>query len=330
MHNQMTAIDYTLTAQRREREAKRRVMNFGAAEGPAGQILIHQHLGTLIDYVAEVRKVPPTARKPGRQKSLLSWLFWEMYGASNEKVALAMLSGGLNAALAHEPLRRGSDSGVKGMLAIGWALWRECRGVAISRDKRARKEIIKAVEKLQNIQAREIVERIIARRHGVEFPEWTQEQLVQAGAWGYDCIVHALPNVFPERPGRVLAITESEAEAVAAIVRDLQWQHPVFVPSRVEPEPWTRFRNSDGTPFVHGARDEPTIRQAMRSGSMAVHVEAVNHLQATRWTFDRAVFNFILALFRDREGRKLIKRHRGESAKISGQASASKWKWCHR
>jgi DNA-directed RNA polymerase len=314
-------VHQKLTTERWEKNVERMVANFGASRSPEGQAIIRRHLGRLIDYIAERRKERPTPHQRGRQKSLKVWLYDAMEGIDDEGIALAVVSGGLNNVLAPKRPRKNkkskpkprSNSGLEGILDIGLEVWRQCRGAAIYRaNKKAYAEIQREVVGIPSIRERGIEERKILRKYGVAFPDWKPEQLYDAGSWGYDCLTSALPDIFPARRGSVLAISESESETIEAIVRDMKWRHPWYVPSEQEPSPWTdEFRNDEGLPFAK-ARDEDAFRQAMKSGTMSTHVNAVNYLQSIEWTLHKRTLDFVIALAECLEGRKLIKKHKGD------------------
>jgi hypothetical protein len=302
----MMSIDLDRTKARFNKNNERRITNFGYAASPEGQDIIKRHIVPLVEFIAKVRKeCPPPRKRP--QRSLTQELWRAMDGVPNDVMAWAVFAGTLNAIWTREP---DASAALKARLAIGWEIWRECRGVAIRKaDKQLASEIAKAAVRKGSMQAREAQERRRLRTHGVDFPRWGPDLLVLAGNWGYDCLRQALPNIFPETSDGIPAIDADAVDDAEAFVREvLMFRSPVYSPSSEPPPPWTDFEDADGTCFVRKSRDEATIRDAMASGQMQPHVDAVNHLQATAWMINEPVLDFIKEVAKRRAGRKLLKK----------------------
>jgi DNA-directed RNA polymerase len=117
-----------------------------------------------------------------------------------------------------------------------------------------------------------------------------------------------LPEVFPEAADGVPAIDAGVVDDAEGLVRELLLAHPVFSPSLKPPTPWADFDDAHGTPFVRNARDEKAIRLAMASGQMKPCVDAVNYAQSIAWMINEPVLEFVKALAKRPDGRKLLKK----------------------
>jgi DNA-directed RNA polymerase len=67
----------------------------------------------------------------------------------------------------------------------------------------------------------------------------------------------------------------------------------VWVPDLRPPEPWTQFYNTDGIPFLRHCRDEQAALDAISTGQMRPHMDAVSYLQGTPWSINEPVLDFI-------------------------------------
>jgi hypothetical protein len=171
-----------------------------------------------------------------------------MEGVPDDVMTWAVFRGALNAIWTRKP---DPSAALKARIAIGWEIWQQSRAVAIHRaDKKVAAKISKAVVRKGNIQAREVEERKQLRKHSIDFPRWGSELLALAGNWGYDCLLRALPEVFPETSDGVPAIDADVVDEAAAFVRELMLAHPVYSPSLGPPPPWVDFKDAYGTPFV--------------------------------------------------------------------------------
>jgi Autographiviridae RNA polymerase len=298
-------MDFERTVERFEKHNERQIGSFGYASGPEGRAIIKQYIDPVIGFIAQVREeCPPPRKRP--QMSLTPELWRAMEGVPDDVMAWAVFRGALNAIWTRKP---DPSAALKARITIGWEIWRQSRAVAIHRaDKKVAAKISKAVVRKGNIQAREIEERKQLRKHSIDFPRWGPELLALAGNWGYDCLLRALPEVFPETSDGVPAIDADVVDEAAAFVRELMLAHPAYSPSLEPPPPWVDFKDAYGTPFVRNAREETAIRLAMASGQMQAHVAAANYLQSVAWMINEPVLDFVKELAKCPDGRKLLKK----------------------
>jgi DNA-directed RNA polymerase len=280
-------LDHTRTVARFNQGTARLATRFGYSWTAEGRTIVEHHIQPLTDFIAGVRKkCPPPRKRP--QPSLTPDLWRRMSGVPNAVLATAVFQGAINAIWSRD--MADPSRALKARLAIGWEIWRQCRGAALS--KRLAAKITKGAARKGSMQAREIEERKLLHKHGIKFPRWSADVLAHAGNWGFDCLLRALPHVFYELDG-----TPELFENVL-IDPEALW-HPVHSPLSSAPAPWTDFEAADGTPFVRNARDETAIRLAMVSGQMRKHVDAVNKLQSVAWMINEPVLAFVKDLARD-------------------------------
>jgi DNA-directed RNA polymerase len=286
------------------------VEGFGYAAGAEGRRIVNRYVTPLAAFIAEQWAERPSPRKRTRQ-SLTMELWDDLEGASDEALAVTILSGALNSIWTRKP--NDESAAVHGKIAIGREIWREARGAYIRQtNSEVAAQISKAVLRKGTMQAREQLERKILHGHGIaDFPVWPDERLHLAGAWGLDCLVHGpLAEIFLLHDG-LLCIDEGVIDHVAALVEVAMLAQPIYIPALESPLPWINFRNADETPFVRSARNEPAIQEAMVAG--IAHVNAVNSLQSVGFTINKRILDFVRRAAKDPEGRKLLRKvkHKG-------------------
>jgi DNA-directed RNA polymerase len=309
-------VDYERTARRFYRNAQRQLKGFGYAAGPEGRILIERYVEPLTRIITKARRKRPTLHKRA-QKSLTPELFDALVGASSRALAVSILGGTLNAIASR---KSGDTSAAPKYKRIGQEIWRECRGVAIKRaDKEAAAQIARDVIRIRRgntMAARKRLERNIAQEHNIEYPEWSPLQLFRAGAWAIDCLSQlelknpssTLTDLFPIRDDGLVGIDASEIDDAALIVKGMEFARPVFMPSLEPPAPWVSFRDADGTPFVRKAQNKDAIEEAMASGQMQAHVNAVNSLQNVAFKINQPVLDFVQRAAKHPEGKLLLRK----------------------
>jgi hypothetical protein len=309
------SVDYAKTVERHNKHVEHILDSKGYASTPEGRALVNQCLDQLTDFIASKRKQRPSSHKRAI-RSLRPDVWRAIRGVPDGVMARAILIGLFNGIWGYRP-ERGEAREAK--VTIGREIERQCRGVAIRRgNPQAAREITVAAAKRGSTRARDRVERQVLNQHAdmhaaaglkpIKVKPWNVERRLLVGNWGWDCVLQALPDVFCEGPNGLPSIRESAVDQGAEIAHALMMQHPVFVPSLEEPTPWTDFEDENGTPFVRNARDEKTIRQAMASGQMQPHVNAVNALQRVGWTINTDVLDLLQKLRSTPEGCALLRK----------------------
>jgi DNA-directed RNA polymerase len=153
--------------------------------------------------------------------------------------------------------------------------------------------------------------RAIARHAGYHEQCWTPLTVRAVGEWAYQLVMATLPEAFIQvedvnEDGIVIeipTITEGALAVGEAAVEDCLRRNPVFLPCVSPPKPWTGWRDGGywdartristtlvRTPYK---QSQAVIQNAIKSGDMAVHLEAVNALQAVAWTINQPVLDVI-------------------------------------
>jgi DNA-directed RNA polymerase, mitochondrial len=202
------------------------------------------------------------------------------------------------ASLTHSVITGRHDPGLT--LDIGRAVQGELWAAKLLRDDKALHRRLSRISDPRKLAR-------LARKAGYQRKDWSEEQVLKAGAWLLDCCLQAMPDVFEThrepRRGDVISIRPEAAELAAALREEAMWSHPVLVPCTSPPKPWTGWRaggywderTRPSAAFVrdHHKETEQAIRAAFRDGSMKQHVDGVNALQSVPWRINEPVLEAV-------------------------------------
>jgi DNA-directed RNA polymerase, mitochondrial len=136
---------------------------------------------------------------------------------------------------------------------------------------------------------------------------WPNDYKVRIGEPLISCVLRALPNLFELRTltlGRsdrqtVIQLTSEGVELVTSVKESIAWNAPVHRPMVVMPRPWESFhtgcyydeRNARSVKLVRTFNPEhrKLINKAVRDGSLAHVLEAVNHAQSVAWAINQPI-----------------------------------------
>jgi DNA-directed RNA polymerase, mitochondrial len=96
----------------------------------------------------------------------------------------------------------------------------------------------------------------------------------------------------------VPAIADEAWDAARLLATQKMLRHPIYTPRPEAPEPWLWAANSFGWSFLHNCRDENAVRDAIVSGRMRPHLDAINYLQGTAYRVDEYILDFLQTLAR--------------------------------
>ena len=133
-------------------------------------------------------------------------------------------------------------------------------------------------------------------KSGYRQDSWTNKERLLAGHWLLRCCLTALSDVFDQRSG-VPFVRQWYTDYVTQLCADLALRrHPSFLPSDRPLHPWSGWRTGGywdrdteiSTTFVRKSDldTKAAVQEAFRLGTMAQHVDAVNHLQAVGWSIN--------------------------------------------
>jgi DNA-directed RNA polymerase len=146
----------------------------------------------------------------------------------------------------------------------------------------------------------------IANRAGYTVDHWSSERLITAGSWLLDCVTTACEGVFELRQGPDSRISVTLApgalEAAKAAVDEALANYVVFLPSKVEPHPWTGWWMVNADPrvafersFIRTFHKDTTAacKAAIANGSMKPALDAVSSLQGVPWRINQKIFEVL-------------------------------------
>ena len=139
--------------------------------------------------------------------------------------------------------------------------------------------------------------------------EWTDEELIKAGAWGLDLLAVALPEVFCwRRTGKqnkgelFLDVRPKAMPVVEALVAEVVDYKPQTTPPLDWSGPYTGGPTDKRlwkTPLIRAQHKEiqKAAQAAIRSGTMKPVLHAVNTLQRVPWTINSRVLDVLVQCF---------------------------------
>src|SRR5262249_56480148 len=130
---------------------------------------------------------------------------------------------------------------------IGRSIGREClHHELLQSDRELEKKVTKAANRYRGVRRRErAVERMLTAA-GFRVREWSERQLVEAGNWGMESVVTALPAVYTLDKNGAPVIFEDAVEYAWKISQSVLLRHPIYSPRKSPPKPWTSWENEDG------------------------------------------------------------------------------------
>lgn len=220
-----------------------------------------------------------------------------------EEVAVIVLSRTFGAMLKEDAVSSIS-------IAIGAAIQVELEAKAIqNKDPKAAKRFLKLAEGDAKVST-------TARRHAKVAEElevdlgWTNTKRALVGGAVLNILLTSLPGVFgkiivTDKRGTVptIALTVAAVEYLQANADIEQWMHPLYKPMIVQPRPWDRmdtgayldYRVSKTVKLVRtfSREHQNLVREAIKDGSMAEELEAINAIQGTRFAIDTRVLDMV-------------------------------------
>jgi Autographiviridae RNA polymerase len=282
-------VDSAKTIKRAEKEEWRILKAHGYGSTAEGTALVERYFNPL---AAHIKKQFDGKSRP---HSLAEPLWLVLKELDPDKLAVAVLTAFVHSIWLRGPKERSSS--LKSQLCIGRSIRREClHQKLLQSDRELHKKATKAAERYPDIQRRDrAVERILAAAC-FKFREWSERQLAEAGNWGMESVVTALPAVYMLNRNGAPMIFEEAVESAWEISQALLLRHPIYSPHKSHPHPWTSWENEDGATFVRNARSVSAHKIALRKETMAQHVDGVNRLQSVPWIINERILEVLNAL----------------------------------
>lgn len=176
--------------------------------------------------------------------------------------------------------------------------------------KLAKRIVQKATRSHGNLTYRRKAVRATAGKEGHVMAILQETDKLNVGGYVLDVILKAVPEIFEAYQVRTaksiqnyLRLTEAASQELLE-VRELQaWMHPAYKPMVTPPKPWESFYNGCyHNPKVartvtlvrtRNKRHIALVQNAMRDGSMAYCLEALNAIQGTRWAINRPIHELV-------------------------------------
>lgn len=223
-------------------------------------------------------------------------------------VALAILQAGLHA-IGLKSTHRDA------VMAIGSALYDECwASKLLQTDRKVANRINKrAKEDFAGVKTRKAVVRKVAEAAGFQMAEWSRSMLSHAGQWGMNILLKHMGDVFVLRdvPGlheeREWTIREEAFETAQKAVDEAVLKSPVYQPRKEQPADWGSFyarvaeddRTMAQAPLLRTGHKDiiAATRYAIRNGTMAPTLRAVNLLQSVPFKINTWIMSVIQECF---------------------------------
>jgi DNA-directed RNA polymerase len=227
----------------------------------------------------------------------------------SEVLALAILQAGL-----HVAGRRGDHSFVAALAGIGCAindeLW--ANDLLQTDAKLARRINKQAKERFGSVSLRKDYAKRLAEAEGFQMAEWSSPTLMRAGNWGANILLAAMPLVFQREEGRARSsamwtITEFGMDMAKAALAEAVCLCPVYQPRSVRPKDWDRFvmriaeddRTLDRAQLLRTRHKDimSAASHAIRTGSMAPTLKALNTLQSVPFKINTWIMDVIIGCY---------------------------------
>jgi Autographiviridae RNA polymerase len=282
-------VDLARTITRAQKEEWRILKAYGYGYTAEGTALVERCFNKLAAYIKEALRRQP------RSHSLAEPLWLVLKELDADKLAVAVLTAFVHSVWLRDPEERSPS--LKSQLSIGHSIRREClHHELLQSDRELLKKATKAAKRYPDVRRREReIERMLTAA-GFRVSEWSEHQLVEAGNWGMESVVAALPTVYTLDKKGAPVIFEDAVESASAISQQLLLRDPIYSPRRLPPQPWTSWENEDGATLVRNARSVSAIKTALRKGTMTQHVDGVNRLQSVPWIINTRVLDVLNAL----------------------------------
>src|SRR5262245_43642389 len=181
-------MDLARTTARAQKEERRILQAYGYGFTAEGTALVERCFNQLPAYIKE------TLRRQPRSHSLSESLWLVLKELDADKLAVAVLTAFVHSIWLRDPEERSPS--LKSQLSIGQSIRREClHRELLQSDRELLKKATKAAKRYPDVRRREReVERMLTAA-GFRVREWSEHQLVEAGNWGMESVVAALPTV---------------------------------------------------------------------------------------------------------------------------------------
>lgn len=298
-----------LEADRKVRSRDERAMaNVGFGATTAGLSITTSYLGKVTEEVIKQLSGP----RP--RSNTIQFQFERVIRQLDpELVALACLQSGLHAVGSDQSTHRDA------VITMGAALADECWAAKLLQtDKKLAHRIAKQTkETYGSVKLRKAAAKKAAEDAGFTMAEWTRPMLVHAGQWVMNVLLAAMPNIFeltdPDHSSRkphsahlterLWTMTDEGLAKSDMIVTETVLRSPVYQPRTTPPVEWTGFwarvaeddRTVGNTSLLRTGFKDVTAaaRHAMRDGSMAPTVAAVNALQSVPFKINTWIMEVI-------------------------------------
>lgn len=195
-------------------------------------------------------------------------------------------------------------------IAIGAAIQVELEAKALhTKDPKAYKRFLKMAEGDAKVSTTARRHEKVAEEAGVELG-WSTTKRCLVGGAVLNILLTSLPGVFGkivvvDKRGTVptIALTAAAVEYLQNNADIEQWMHPLYKPMIVQPRPWDRldtgayldYRVSKTVKLVRtfSREHQNLVREAIKDGSMAEELEAINAIQDTRFAIDTRVLDMV-------------------------------------
>ena len=282
---------------KRKQESLEKAEGFGAT-APA-QAIAEKWLPTLTESIER-------ALTERTRSQLYPEFFAVIRGLPSDVLALSILQTALDSVAQNETKVRSAA------LSIADAIAGECwmRGLIKDHPDLAEQINKRGRHKPGSSKRRQQMARAQAKRAGYITKEWDVERRLQAGVWAIDQLLTVLPDVFRTvtegekgGPERVLVLTNTARDFARGVLSELIRRNPVWLPQTEPPLCWSDLDKggpSDKRLSLilrvisrHSKRNDAAVREAIRDGTMAPALKALNALQHTAWTINRRVLEVL-------------------------------------
>jgi DNA-directed RNA polymerase len=226
-----------------------------------------------------------------------------------EVLALCILQTGL-----HVAGRRGQRSIVQAEISIGRAINDELWAQKLLQTdaKLARKINKQSKERFASVELRKAHAKRLATVEGFHMAAWDARYEIRAGHWGTELLLKALPLVFQRETGTqrgadLWTITDFGLEMARDALAETVCLFPVYQPRTERPQDWDRFvmriaeddRTMDRTQLLRTRHKDimSAAAHAIRTGTMAPALKAVNTLQAVPFKINTWIMDVITGCY---------------------------------
>src|SRR5262245_29169167 len=214
-------MDLAKTIKRAQKEEWRILQAHGYGYTAEGTALVERYFNELAAYIKE------TLRRQPRSRSLAEPLWLVLKELDADKLAVAVLTAFVHSIWLRGPQQRSSS--LKSQLSIGRSIRREClHHELLQSDRELEKKATKAANHYHDVRLRERAVKRMLTAAGFKVREWSERQLVEAGNWGMESVVAALPAVYKLDKNGAPVIFEDAVEYAWKISQSVLLRHPIY------------------------------------------------------------------------------------------------------